>query len=1195
MKGSIIGEPVDRYVIDQVKTRQKIYGKGIDGTSSRTPQEIQYMNNRNAWIKMASSVYVKDTDYRLPKGIENIETFSGDNLSKKAILFNGLSSLGESQRSGVALNSSNYNNSAYGLGGTQFGIQPMPGISSLQIDTKNRGSIKTSTVELTAFNRFQFELIETLYLRLGFCMLIEWGWDKYIGSDGKFHQVKSTVLENGFFNFTNQDTILKEINSTKEKYEGNYGGFFGRVVNFNWSFQNDGSYKITIKLVGLGDVIESLKVNQSPSKELKESLQGLTHKRFKLLEEANSAIFDQRASTKLGAILYKKLNLQSIWDEGGNGNYYNLYLALQEPNSTYSKIIGDKGTNSIDLKYAYFIRFGELCNILEQNIVPDVNEVVKHIKFDNSTDNVVCSYQPNLISFDPKVCIIKMDDGLPINQGNISGIYVPDYTKSLKPFAHKISSNGDNENRYYVNYEPQLPNNAQGPVLDSTVISYGPYDKINNTYSPSPGTFASLPSNGVFKGQSKVPDNIKDGDMLYGKIYNIYLNYDMIFKSLKDNVDKKGNLSFFKFLQSICDQVNSAFANTIDIEPIIKEDKTITFLDQKPIVGLNKKLSSFGIEQTDTVNIEVYGFNKSTLEGTFLKDISFNTKISSKISNQLSIGATANGVAAGEDSTGYSNWNRGLVDRFQQTIDDPKIDENTTTEEKVDNDPKNKPAGQYYEGNIPILKRIAGDKSSSNFPKLVETEIPLNAEVYQKNGKLHTRRTKVKEKIKFEIDKDGKVIGGDFISARIVFINNGVEYPKIFRTPLADYNAIESSYAQIIQKNRKKFQSAFLKTFAEGYGVTLPPEALEDTSRWWQSSNYQLTEESKDAVKETDKKRLKKLVGINYSSYLASMFGGLPSISEEEEAEAGIKGKFIDKVNSKYPFREGEGDYSTSGKSSYKIYLNEESKKNYDGGKDGSKSPSNQIGLIPVEFDMEMDGISGFKIYNKVNINQRFLPTNYGESLDFLVKGVNHKIDSSGWSTNLQTLSTSNLNAVPIKQNQPTPESTPPTSNESTVGNTENTPNADRLREAIREANYIEKGNELSNGGDITSQAADLGISFIKVVKQELPGIVLRFTGGNDRYHQNLSYNSRHKRGNALDFTIVPFNVINKEQVLNIIEGFAAGNNPKVRFKDEYKDLTIAATGAHFHISWGEGTEGSRELAEAIKKAKLGKIEKYTV
>jgi hypothetical protein len=37
----------------------------------------------------------------------------------------------------------------------------------------------------------------------------------------------------------------------------------GKVTNFNWKFNDDGSYDIELKLVGLGDIIESLKVNKA--------------------------------------------------------------------------------------------------------------------------------------------------------------------------------------------------------------------------------------------------------------------------------------------------------------------------------------------------------------------------------------------------------------------------------------------------------------------------------------------------------------------------------------------------------------------------------------------------------------------------------------------------------------------------------------------------------------------------------------------------------------------------------------------------------------------------------------------------------------------------------------------------------------------------------------------------------------------
>ena len=42
--------------------------------------------------------------------------------------------------------------------------------------------------------------------------------------------------------------MLKVIQENRAKYSGNYDGFFGRVVNFDWSFNKNGTYDIKLKL-----------------------------------------------------------------------------------------------------------------------------------------------------------------------------------------------------------------------------------------------------------------------------------------------------------------------------------------------------------------------------------------------------------------------------------------------------------------------------------------------------------------------------------------------------------------------------------------------------------------------------------------------------------------------------------------------------------------------------------------------------------------------------------------------------------------------------------------------------------------------------------------------------------------------------------------------------------------------------------
>jgi hypothetical protein len=54
--------------------------------------------------------------------------------------------------------------------------------------------------------------------------------------------------------------------------------------------------------------------------------------------------------------------------------------------------------------------------------------------------------------------------------------------------------------------------------------------------------------------------------------------------------------------------------------------------------------------------------------------------------------------------------------------------------------------------------------------------------------------------------------------------------------------------------------------------------------------------------------------------------------------------------------------------------------------------------------NITMDGIAGIKIYNALNVSTRFLPKNYGDSLKFIIKGVNHKLQDNDWETTIETV-----------------------------------------------------------------------------------------------------------------------------------------------------------------------------------------------
>jgi len=61
------------------------------------------------------------------------------------------------------------------------------------------------------------------------------------------------------------------------------------------------------------------------------------------------------------------------------------------------------------------------------------------------------------------------------------------------------------------------------------------------------------------------------------------------------------------------------------------------------------------------------------------------------------------------------------------------------------------------------------------------------------------------------------------------------------------------------------------------------------------------------------------------------------------------------------------------------------------------------IGFIPFKLGITLDGISGIKIYNKLEVNTEFLPKAYGKTVDLIVTGVSHTLSNNDWETQIET------------------------------------------------------------------------------------------------------------------------------------------------------------------------------------------------
>jgi hypothetical protein len=273
---AIIGEELEDYVQGQINARQTLHGSGVGHTGTlRTDKQINLLNSNTSWIKLASGVSISGSN-RLTE-LNLSPDLTGMGLAKNNILFSGTSKIIDGkleQREGFLPRD---DNSSYTYG--SFGFSPMPGIESVDIKTLTRGSLKKATVKLTANNKQQFDIIDLLYMRLGYTVLLEYGNSIYTTNGTDKNILRNTLIEDMFFNTESNGSYIEMLEPIKDKrieYKGNYDALLGKISNFNWTFNPNGSYSIELTIISLGDVIESLKSNLSIDSKTQEFFNDLT-------------------------------------------------------------------------------------------------------------------------------------------------------------------------------------------------------------------------------------------------------------------------------------------------------------------------------------------------------------------------------------------------------------------------------------------------------------------------------------------------------------------------------------------------------------------------------------------------------------------------------------------------------------------------------------------------------------------------------------------------------------------------------------------------------------------------------------------------------------------------------------------------------------------------------------------------------
>jgi hypothetical protein len=300
---SIFKESFRKFVAKQLLLRQKIITLGNDGGSRLHSSQLDFGDlgggkinipagsfftntvGRSCVIRMSSGVDLRPgADFLEGGKFEKSSDLAGSGLAKRYILEGGTlisvptekggkPGLITAQRRGFPgtagkLKSGKQRSWGFSYGDPSiradassdgYGIVPMPGIKSIDVQTKSAyGSLRQANIEFSCHNQRQLEVLELLYMRPGYPILLEWGWSTYINNKGERSSEFPTVYE--FFNpHVTQAIINKKVIDNKIKTGGNYDGLLGFCKNFKYKARPDGGYDCTTEIVAAGEIIESIK------------------------------------------------------------------------------------------------------------------------------------------------------------------------------------------------------------------------------------------------------------------------------------------------------------------------------------------------------------------------------------------------------------------------------------------------------------------------------------------------------------------------------------------------------------------------------------------------------------------------------------------------------------------------------------------------------------------------------------------------------------------------------------------------------------------------------------------------------------------------------------------------------------------------------------------------------------------------
>jgi GH24 family phage-related lysozyme (muramidase) len=765
---NIVGTGLLDYVQKQINKREEIVNK-----QTRTPSDLQWLSNRTGWFRLSSGVDFNPSTppVKLTYTTSETPTISSSNpqtgtVNSTTLDISGNPSIAGSESGiktfdvnhiytqdlakqyvlqGGTVTSNNPNviqkqgfDQTYTQGATdQLGYKPMPGITGVKVGTGGRWqTLMQADIDFVCYDLDQLDIMSKLYMSLGMTLFLEFGHTPYVDNNGK---LQTNIRPLNFFKYVDKDILLQDVNKKRENTFGNYDAMVGTVYNFDWKANNDGSYNCSIKIMGPGGMLESLKINGSinidfdnntkdiPSKKHSSTLgnalysmkQYLENREdlFKVSREGPGGISSEiEPSSIFGKVSPDSFFKSTTYDlPDGTTNMFGRNNTIEVQNSwggLLKNIYSNSSYNKID-----FISSGEQGEI----VYPDQSDSspIKNFSAYGNATQLVTGITSGTDSLDPipidfysgyvnKSKINSKEELIStyITFGHLMALiqHISIYCESNSSInlnsTTDTSDTTDSKPIVYIDYHPDNNIIQRGPIectIDPTKciipLKFGDGETMERIFAPldvvtpnKPKWWSNLDKSSNASKNLTLPKELGGAGFeknkingvapeYEGKLFNILINLDFAYNTISELSSNDENREV-----NLIEYVNTIL-NGINLS-LGKVNNLRAFVgDDGKILRIIDEEVVEPLVPENLLTIPNFGLK------SIVYDYGFNSKITPKLSSQIVIAAQARDTGGiktfSEDVLSYQSMNTDIVDRFSKTKFTPVLPKGNEDDDKT--------------------------------------------------------------------------------------------------------------------------------------------------------------------------------------------------------------------------------------------------------------------------------------------------------------------------------------------------------------------------------------------------------------------------------------------------------------------------------------------------------------------------------